>query len=398
MNLIDSNLTIFDVIGGERWCESALHHVFGPNLNLQSLSFVSFDLVSLNHWAWSPSSKQHKISSSVYAYLNHGVPQVDPWHGWRVIWKLYLAPRTKHFIWTLLHGRLSTSNFLSYLHLGPDIPCRLCGLSSETIDHLFCYCPKAKQVWAYLSLKLNTFIHFPLGFGSGLWVTEGGFSTHIISVISATAWMIWKSRCDVIFRNTHFNVPTVVCRAIAHVQEFTVCRESLFGQMLILNNIPKSDNFILFTYSCVQQASEVCSTGFFITNTNYVVKLAGCFSFPVSESSLENLSATTAALQSALDHGFYIKHIFVQTPSIASSIFTPEPVITWRFRSQLEDIRFLLNVHDSPRFHCIPRLWMSPAVHLASLGLNFSTLNLFLFGRDLPRWLMKAFTEDGFLF
>lgn len=105
-----------------------------------------------------------------------------------------------HFLWLLLHGRLSTSDFLYKLNLGPDNPCVICKLLQETIDHLFCNCSKTQQVWSQLSSTVNKHIYFPNGFAAtGDWLTNADYSRYIISVIVATTWFIWKSRCDAIF-------------------------------------------------------------------------------------------------------------------------------------------------------------------------------------------------------
>lgn len=138
--------------------------------------------------------------------------------------------------------------------------------------------------------------------------------------------------------------------------------------------------------------------GFFITSSNYVIYIAGCCAHDMDDASLDDLSALGVALQTASDHRLGIKHIFVQSPTTSATIVNPDPVVTWRFNAQITNIRRLLNEHASPVVHCIPCHWMQPTVHLATHGLNYSVLNLFLFGRDLPYWIMNAFKEFGFKF
>lgn len=220
----------------------------------------------------------------MYNHLNQSFSQYDNWHNWRLLWNLNIAPRVKHFLWTLFHGRLSTSNFLYQMRLGPNNPCILCGLSSETIDHLFSYRIKANEVWSHLSLKVNIYIHFPNGFASGFWLTEGNYSKHIASIIAATAWFLWKSRCDVIFCNANVNIPASVCRALAHVQEHANCNKGLLGQKLILNNFSYSDELFLFSHASINQGTKVRSVGFFLSNANYVVNIAGCSAQAIDDS------------------------------------------------------------------------------------------------------------------
>lgn len=51
-----------------------------------------------------------------------------------------------------------------------------------------------------------------------------------------------------------------------------------------------------------------------------------------------------------------------------------------------------------PSFACYPKDLDASYCQLASHGANLQTLNLFLFGRDLPHWIMKNFIFDGYTF
>lgn len=50
-------------------------------------------------------------------------------------------------------------------------------------------------------LKKN--IHFPNGLSNGLWLTSCSPSTSLFlkSVIAVGAWMLWKSRCNLVFND-----------------------------------------------------------------------------------------------------------------------------------------------------------------------------------------------------
>lgn len=224
-----------------------------------------------------------------------------------------------------------------------------------------------------------------------------GLSKHYKSIIAATAWLIWKSRCDVIFRNASINIPVIACRALSHVQDFCASNRCLLGQKLILNNFTCADELFLFSHSSSNPDTSVCSAGFFLSNSNYVVHLAGYCPISRNDSSLDEFSALFAALQSVLVNRLNIKHIFVNTSTIPSILCRPNPVTMWRFCSQLANIRSLLTALGSPSIHCIPLTWMTPAINLAAHGINSSDENLFLFGRDLPHWIMKSFLDSGFI-
>lgn len=328
MNEDLENLFISDFVNGDRWRATHLNYIFGSNINLQVLLSSSIDINSCNQWIWYPASKHHKISTSVYNHLNQSSTHSDNWPCWGLLWKLNTATQVKHFLWILFHGRLSTSNFLFQMRMGPNNPCILCGFSSETIDHLFCHCLKANQVWTYLNLKVNIHIHFPNGFASSSWLTDGNYSTHIASLIATNAWFLWKSRCNVIFRNANVNIPTAVCRALAHVQEHTSCSKGLLGQKLILNNFSGADELFLFSHVNTNQSTKVRSIGFFISNANYVVAITGCFADAMDDSPLDDLFAIGVALQTALDKHLNVKHVFVNTPNSHIVLNNPDPVTT----------------------------------------------------------------------
>lgn len=55
----------------------------------------------------------------VYNHLNHLSNHYNPWNGWKKVWNIKFAPKTKHFILLLLRDKIKTYNFFSSLKLGP---------------------------------------------------------------------------------------------------------------------------------------------------------------------------------------------------------------------------------------------------------------------------------------
>lgn len=167
---------------------------------------------------------------------------------------------------------------------------------------------------------------------------------------------------------------------------------------LILNNFSHADELFLFVHASTNHCSMVSSVGFFVSNAQYTVSLAGCYSQALDDNALDILFALRVALQVMLDSHYSIKNIFVNASAPLSVITNPDIVITWHFRSQIDLIRSLLNMLSSPVIHSIPGSWMFPATSLTTFGFNDPALNLFLFGRDLPHWLMRSFNDSGFVF
>lgn len=241
-------------------------------------------------------------------------------------------------------------------------------------------------------------IRFPSGFVSGNWLTDGYLPMNIISIIAAIAWFLWKAQCDAIFRNVPPNFPVMVSIAIAHVQEHINANRDLLGRRLILNNFSSADGLLLFSHASFSQNTQVRSIGFFLSNSNGIVFFSGCSSQPMDSTSSDDLFALEVALQVALETHHRVQHIFLDNHTACICINSPEPTTSWRYNHQLSKLRALLELHEGPRIHSIPRSWMSPASKLATLGYNYSNLNLFLVSRELPHWLMKSFVNSGFAF
>lgn len=266
MNEDLEHFTLTKLIQGANWNGNSISQVFNSNFDLVDLNFDIIDSNSKNHWVWNPRSNSTKIFVVVYHQLNLKSPHSSNQPGWQIIWKIKVAPRVKHFIWLLFHGCLSTSDFLYKMNLGPDNPCTFCSLSQETINHLFCHCYKITQIWSQLSNNISKHISFPNGLTAGNWVTDCGYSIYIISVITATTWFIWKSRCDAIFRNLSPNFSAIICRALAHVQDHSIGGKDLLGQRLFLNNFSSTDGQFLFYHMRINHKTQVRMIGFFIAN------------------------------------------------------------------------------------------------------------------------------------
>ncbi|KAH7691569.1 Reverse transcriptase zinc-binding domain-containing protein [Dioscorea alata] len=273
--------SISDLLLGDHWNEVQLNHIFGSNFNLHDSRACTIDNISSNHWIWNPVTKRISVSATVYNHLNHSTFHHEHWPRWHLLWKIHVVPRVKHFLWVLFHGRLSTSNYLYLINLGPNSPCAMCGLAPETIDHLFYQCSKAQWIWSQLSLRLNAHIQFPCRFSSGSWLSDGTFSKYIISTIAATAWLLWKTRCDVIFGSVTPNLSVVITKALAHVQEYSTCNSDLLGWRLFLNDFSIVDGQFLFSRVSINPATKVRSIGFFF--------LTLITSYPVQDAILSHL-------------------------------------------------------------------------------------------------------------
>lgn len=69
----------------------------------------------------------------------------------------------------------------------------------------------------------------------------------IVSYIAASAWLFWKTRYDLIFRNVQPRFETITSKAFAHINEFYTGSRNLHGKKkLILKNFSWTDEDLLF--------------------------------------------------------------------------------------------------------------------------------------------------------
>ncbi|XP_039132267.1 LOW QUALITY PROTEIN: uncharacterized protein LOC120269045 [Dioscorea cayenensis subsp. rotundata] len=215
-------LSISDLLIDNAWNMNLLHDMFGDFLNFDYLTPDKSSHCDGNWWVWYPKSKNHRLTFMVYTHFNGAVNNIDPWVGWRFLWRLKIASRPKHFFWLLLHNGIKTYDYL-LIESGPQSLCDFCDLDFELAEHLFDSCPKAQTTWFLISNFIGKQIHFHDGFSNGNWLCPSNPDLNIFdqSIIVATAWLLWKARCNLIFQ---FEVPdfnSIAIRAINHVREYS---------------------------------------------------------------------------------------------------------------------------------------------------------------------------------
>lgn len=333
----------------------------------------------------------------VYAHFNNSVGNQDPWNGWGNIWRLSIAPRPKHFIWLLLHNGIKTYEYLHRLNLGAQTFCQFCNLDFENTEHLFNNCPKTQLVWHQVSNVIGKQIVFNEGFSTGNWLSPNNpdYDLRAQSIIVVTSWLIWKARCNLIFRQEAPDFHSIPIKAINHVREYTQSSSFNFGKQLILSNFSITDSPFLFVTSMGNRETNTHGAGFYLTNGYSQLICAGCCNNYV-ETNLEAESlALLAALGSLHASDLQVKTIFITCTELYNIIKTGCARHAWRLNPLIISINDYLSSLDLPRVCIIPKAWMTVANDLAVQGVNSHALTLFHHGKGLPRWLMKQVIKSG---
>ncbi|KAL0734165.1 hypothetical protein Bca4012_010375 [Brassica carinata] len=117
-------------------------------------------------------------------------------------WKVRCPPKMKHFLWQLVLGCIAVRKSLKARGLQGDICCDRCGVSEESINHVFFECPPVRQVWALSKIPLNP-VTFPTGslftnMEHLFWRVSPEMDDHQFAWI---LWYIWKGRNNKVFSN-----------------------------------------------------------------------------------------------------------------------------------------------------------------------------------------------------
>ncbi|CAN0921549.1 Uncharacterized mitochondrial protein AtMg00310 [Linum grandiflorum] len=149
-------------------------------------------------------------------------PSIHDSRLWAKVWSLPIQPKLRFFLWKLIHGILPTSDALIHRRIDVDSRCPVCGISLETISHLFFSCIVAQTLAS--SLGCTSFIgldRHPIIFLRSL------LETDVPQTVKLTYfwWRLWKSRNLVVFEGYQYTIEVLQRQFLDHwiegVQVFT---------------------------------------------------------------------------------------------------------------------------------------------------------------------------------
>ncbi|KAH7690205.1 hypothetical protein IHE45_02G030900 [Dioscorea alata] len=126
--------------------------------------------------------------------------------------------------------------------------------------------------------------------------------------------------------------------------------------------------------------------------------LPGCSSFSADSYIDAELQALSLALRSLAGHRMQIQYAFTSNHDLPKVLSSSDNPAHWRRAPAITFACQLLESVGNAKILVIPCSWMDPVYKPAVLGANLHVLNLFLSGRDLPRWVMKSINNAGFSF
>lgn len=165
--------------------------------------------------------------------LRAKIDQLEPANSEVIIPWIHDVPiKVITFIWRANLWRILTNVALRRRGIQiPNILCPQCLQQDEDIGHLMIRCPLALIVWELIFKwcdipdpqfdNINDLISFAKN-----WGRCPKRRNNLISVCYGTMWLLWKSRCDWVFKNIHSNPMLVVDKVKTSVYSWLINRRN----------------------------------------------------------------------------------------------------------------------------------------------------------------------------
>lgn len=118
------------------------------------------------------------------------------------IWGLNMPPKVTLFLWRLVHGILPVRVVLARRGMVDDNTCQVCGVASESVEHMIFECEAARRMWRASRLGFDFSVGVPMAVGDWLvrWWKKA-LDKYILVESFAIMWVIWCRRNDFVFRH-----------------------------------------------------------------------------------------------------------------------------------------------------------------------------------------------------
>ncbi|CAN1157328.1 Ferric reduction oxidase 2, partial [Linum perenne] len=141
---------------------------------------------------------------------------------WERLWSLAIPPKSKHMLWKMAHGILTTRQALQRRGMNVDIRCGTCANAPETLEHVFFMCPVAVDCWNLCGIHI--WVEGLEGYGSNCkqWVFAlvNSGATYLIQQAAATLWAIWRERNERVWQRKSCTGEAIIRRSMVERNEW----------------------------------------------------------------------------------------------------------------------------------------------------------------------------------
>ena len=160
-------------------------------------------------WSW-----DKKIGNAnanlAYKFRMVELREVEPYFWYNELWNWQLPLKVELFVWIMLKQRILTWENLNKRGFSGTSRCILCGISEETMFHLFVECGFIKDIWQTISKDLNLvspWEGFQMEDCFQKWLKKKDNGNEIPCFI---CWDVWKHINLVIFEDLSPNLVRVI--------------------------------------------------------------------------------------------------------------------------------------------------------------------------------------------
>ncbi|KAL8546919.1 hypothetical protein ACS0TY_006582 [Phlomoides rotata] len=170
---------------------------------------------------WGHAVSGQMTSSMAYDHLRANHPKIG-WSSW--IWGRSIPPCRSTLIWRAIWGKLPTADWLRQFGIHGPTVCFLCHNDSESLDHIFAYCPFTRNLLGRVTALFDLSLYYDIGFlDVFLQATRYQFSKQLghlwrIAFIT-TLWSIWHARNRAIFDDIQPSIQRCMATILTSITE-----------------------------------------------------------------------------------------------------------------------------------------------------------------------------------
>ncbi|OMO64624.1 reverse transcriptase [Corchorus capsularis] len=114
---------------------------------------------------------------------------------WHLIWTAKVYPKVQYFVWRVVQFLLPVTSNLRIRGMDVVDSCVVCGTNSETIPHIFFFCPLSRAVWSSLCPWVEDFLD-DWATGDQFWNNLFNKAAQLGSLdrVFLTLWVLWGNR------------------------------------------------------------------------------------------------------------------------------------------------------------------------------------------------------------
>ncbi|KAJ4746840.1 Ribonuclease H-like superfamily protein [Rhynchospora pubera] len=293
---------------------------------------------------------------------------------WKAVWDCPgTLPRTKMFIWKLLHDAIPVKASFSKRLRTTAPPCDVCGLDADDAMHALFLCPKARQCWLASSLGLRVDM-LPQQIVPAMVFFFQQLDRQQLVLFANTLWSFWKARCKEVYEGKKIMVHQVLWDA-ASLNVLTNFIEVPFGRKNSLNNAATPSTQLIPDTGkvCKMDGSfkegEGAGWAYTLYDNNVLTEYGLTAGEAICPLHAEML-ALKAALHATMQHD-WLEVIFYTDCEVIIKVLNgllPPETVDWRVYTLALDIISIMKFHSNFSCYHAPRDLLRQEHDLANLA------------------------------